>query len=130
MNLNFFILSIAGETEETLNEEDLYKSAQFMQKATATFTQAEKSWFKSSPKILEGLGFAVKYMKSCINAANRTNNKTQSIQQMASAKMTVKSMISKVKQNQPEEDMKPEVREAFDEANQILEKLINEKDIH
>ena len=33
----------------------------------------------------------------CINAANRTNNKTQSIQQMASAKMTVKSMVSKVK---------------------------------
>ena len=33
----------------------------------------------------------------CIQSAKRSSNKTQSIQQMASAKMTVKSMISKVK---------------------------------
>ena len=33
----------------------------------------------------------------CILSAKRSSNKTQSIQQMASAKMTVKSMISKVK---------------------------------
>ena len=33
----------------------------------------------------------------CIQAAARTTNKTQSIQQMSSAKLTVRSMLSKVK---------------------------------
>ena len=31
-----------------------------------------------------------------------------------------------LQQNQPEEDMKPEVHDAFDETNQILETLISE----
>jgi len=35
-------LVTSAETQETLNEEDLFKAAQFMQKATATFMQTEK----------------------------------------------------------------------------------------
>ena len=66
-SITSYLPTIFPVTEETLNEEDLYKSAQFMQKATATYTQAEKNWFKSSSKIVEGLGLAVKYMKSKYN---------------------------------------------------------------
>jgi len=118
-------LVTAAETEEALNEEELFKAAQFMSKATATFMQKDKNWHKSSEKIIEGLRLAINYMSSCICTAKRTSNKTQSIQQMASAKMTVKSMISKIKQNQDEESMKPEVKEIFDETIQGLETLVS-----
>ena len=57
-------LVTAAETEVDLNEEELFKAAQFMQKATATFMQSEKNWHKSSAKIIEGLKLAVNYMTS------------------------------------------------------------------
>ena len=42
----------------------MFKAAQFMQKATATFMQSEKNWHKSSSKITEGLKLAINYMTS------------------------------------------------------------------
>ena len=57
-------LVTSAETPETLNEEDLFRAAQFMQKATATFIQSEKNWHKSTENITKGLCLAVNYMKS------------------------------------------------------------------
>ena len=57
-------LVTAAETEVDLNEEELFKAAQLMQKSTATFMQSEKNWHKSSAKITEGLKLAVNYMTS------------------------------------------------------------------
>ena len=57
-------LVTSAETQETLNEEDLFKAAQFMQKATATFMQTEKNWHKSTQNITKGLCLAAKYMTS------------------------------------------------------------------
>ena len=65
-------LVTAAETEVDLNEEELFKAAQLMQKATATFMQSEKNWHKSSAKITEGLKLAVNYMTSKLsNIHNR-----------------------------------------------------------
>ena len=68
-------LVTAAETEVDLNEEELFKAAQLMQKATATFMQSEKNWHKSSAKITEGLKLAVNYMTSKLsNIHNRINS--------------------------------------------------------
>lgn len=50
--------------EDVISEENLFKSAQFMQRATATYMQTEKDWHKSSQKIIEGLQLASKYIES------------------------------------------------------------------
>ncbi len=84
---------------EQVSEEDLYKAAQFLQRATATFMQRDKDWVKSTDKVNEGLALSVKYVQGCIDAAQASTNKASSIQQMSSAKMTLKSMLSKIKVN-------------------------------
>jgi len=48
-------LAVAEEDEENLSEDDLYKAAQFMQKAAASFMQSNKDWFKSSSSVVECL---------------------------------------------------------------------------
>lgn len=101
---------------DELSQEDAFKAAQYMQKATASFMQNDKNWCQTSQKLTQGLKLAQIYIKSesrqrnfskvyvinfqiagCLGAADLTTNPTQNIQQMSSAKMTTKSMLSKVK---------------------------------
>ena len=118
------------ENKDNSNEEDLYKAAAYMQKATSSFMQSNKDWYKTASDVLSGLLLSIKYAKckyrhilitydapksklmrlnvssivyififssGCIEVSTIAVNKSQSVQQMSSAKMTIKSMISKIK---------------------------------
>merc|ERR1719412_1913575 len=118
-------LMTSQENDENVTENDLFKAGQYMQKATATYMQSNKDWYKSSSSIKNGLELSSKYAETCLNVASITDNKNQSIQQMASAKLTIKSIISKVKQNEMEDSTK-EVHETFQVAEINLNRLIQE----
>ena len=52
------------ENNDNSNEEDLYKAASYMQKATSSFMQSNKDWYKTASDVLNGLLLSIKYAKS------------------------------------------------------------------
>ena len=46
--------------EQDLTEENLFKAAQYLQRAMASFMQSDKDWFKTSAKTVTGLQLAQK----------------------------------------------------------------------
>ncbi len=75
-----------------------YKACQYRQKAAAAATQ-KPSWDKQSPDCEEALKAGIRYASDAAEYARAAENKTQAIQLMASAKMTIRGMLTKVKVN-------------------------------
>ena len=119
---------ILAKNSGEIKEEDHYKAAQMMQKSTASFMQKEKDWHKSTQEAINGMNLAEKYAERCIEASKVTSNPAQNVQQMSSAKMTIKSMISRVKQSLSEslENENSDLAKEFQSVNQVLESLINQ----
>ena len=57
-------LMTSQENDENVTENDLFKAGQYMQKATATYMQSNKDWYKSSSSIKNGLELSSKYAES------------------------------------------------------------------
>ena len=119
---------ILAENSAEIKEEDHFRAAQMMQKSTASFMQKVKDWHKSTQEAINGLNLAKKYAERCIEASEVTSNPAQNVQQMSSAKMTIKSMISRVKQSLPEslENENSDLAKEFQLVNQVLQSLVNQ----
>ena len=57
------------ENKDNSNEDDLYKAASYMQKATSSFMQSNKDWYKTGSDVLIGLLLSIKYAKSKSNSS-------------------------------------------------------------
>ena len=83
----------AKEDDNSLTKsERAFKAAQMMQKATAAFQMNQSGWEKSLEQCKHGIKLSVSYGEFCLDAGN--------VQQLGSAKMTIKSMLTKVRKSQ------------------------------
>ena len=96
-------------------DEQLYKAAQMMQKSTAAFQTNNTRWENSLDKCQIGLKLFIKYGEFCLEAGN--------LQQIVSAKMAIKSMLTKVKNGQISNET-GELIESLQKPCQTLENII------
>ena len=113
-----------NNTEES--KEKLFKAAQLMQKATAAFQINKKRWESSVDQCIYGMNLFVLYGKYCIDS--------EDTQQLISAKMSIKSVLSKVKKSQTSFEtgeiihaIQSPVKELEEVLELILSKINNNK---
>ena len=90
------LLAFDAEQSEEDKAEKSFKAAQMMQKGCAMYTQ-QKEWSLSVEGCLKTMNFGLAYADSCLAAS--CDNQAQSIPQMGSARLTLKSMLAQVKKN-------------------------------
>ena len=98
--------------------ENLYKAAQMMQKATAAFQTNNKGWEKSVDLCKKGILLFLSYGQFCLEAEN--------CQQMASAKMTLKSVLTKVQKEQislDSDDVVESLRSSCQQLGQLIDRI-------
>ena len=113
----------ANQVDATNNSanrsEQLFKAAQMMQKATAAFQTQHNGWEKSLEQCKHGVSLAVRYAEFCLDAEN--------VQQLASAKMTIKSMLTRIKKSQSSMDT-DEIKEPlmlpYQQLNDAVERIV------
>ena len=99
--------------------EKLYKAAQMMQKATAAFQTNNKGWEKSLDLCKKGILLFLSYGEFCLEAEN--------CQQMASAKMTLKSVLTKVQKEQvslDSEDVVESLRSSCQQLGLLIDRIL------
>lgn len=117
------------ESTKSLNESDkaakVFKAAQMMQKAVSCHIQSS-SWEKSKPNCIKVLTDGVTYGNRCMNASTFNENLSQSKPLLSSAKLTLKSMLTKVKNahsNLESEQLDADIDEQFTFVQNTTEKL-------
>ena len=90
-----------------------------MQKATAAFQTNNKGWEKSLDLCKKGIPLFLSYGEFCLEAEN--------CQQMASAKMTLKSVLTKVKKEQislDSEDVVESLRSSCQQLGLLIDRIL------
>ena len=101
------------------SKEKIFKAAQLMQKATAAFQTNNKRWDCAIDQCNEGLNLFITYGKYCLESENS--------QQLISAKMSIKSVITKVKKAQTSfetGEITDQVQVTFKELEEVLDLVI------
>ena len=96
--------------------EIFFKAAQMMQKAIAAFQTSQMDWDKSVEQCKLGIELAVKYGDFSLNAND--------MGKLTSAKMTIKSMLTKIRRSQT--SMDTEVKEPLQAPCLQLENIIEQ----
>ena len=100
-------------------KENCFKAAQLMQKATAAFLTNNKRW--EFDQCNQGISLFLKYGKYCIESGDS--------QQLISAKMSIKSVLSKVKKARTSfetEELHEKIQGTFHELEESLELILEE----
>ena len=101
------------------SKEKLYKAAQLMQKATAAFQTNNKRWECATDQCNEGMNLFSNYGKYCLESGDS--------QQLISAKMSIKSVITKVKKAQTSfetAEITEQVLVSFKELEKVLDLVV------
>ena len=111
----------AGNNNENIQDfkENCFKAAQLMQKATAAFQTNNKRW--EFDQCNQGISLFLKYGKYCIESGDS--------QQLISAKMSIKSVLSKVKKAKTSfetEEIHEKIQGTFHELEESLELILEE----
>ena len=92
-----------------------------MQKATAAFQTNNKRWESTSDQCNQGISLFLKYGKYCLESGDS--------QQLISAKMSIKSVLSKVKKAQTSfktEEIHEKIQGTFHELEELLDLILEE----
>ena len=106
-------------TDTDDSKEKLYKAAQLMQKATAAFQTNNKRWECATDQCNEGMNLFSNYGKYCLESGDS--------QQLISAKMSIKSVITKVKKAQTSfetGEITEQVQVSFTELEKVLDLVV------
>jgi len=88
------LLEFDGEINPGRQGASEFRAAQMMQKGCAVHASAAKEWSLTTEGCEEVAEYAKDYADACLSASRHAENASQSIQQMGSAKMSLRSILS------------------------------------
>lgn len=116
------LLSFDGEVNTGRQGASEFRAAQMLQKGCAVHTSASKDWTLTTEGCMAVADYARDYGDACLAASQYQDNKAQSVQQIGSAKMSIRSIFSLIQkrlQNCPTDDK-------LKEACVVLESKMNQ----
>ena len=113
-------LDFKKDNDSDEKAEIFFKATQMMQRSTAAFQTNHQGWEKSLEECNCGIKLFIKYGKYCLEGEN--------VQQLVSAKMSTKSVLSKVKKNQisiETGEVKYELQGPCHQLEEIIEQIVS-----